>query len=105
MANSEKDLRDATEKPMGEVGRDNSKRIDEMRAELKDGAQEAFEKVERSSDDLKSDLQGSLSEINGGFEDKLKMRSEEVREHPLLAGGVASTLGLLVGMILGKSKD
>jgi hypothetical protein len=87
LANREKDLRGATEKPMREVGRDLSKRIDEIRAELKNRGPEAVEKVERSLDDLKEDLQGSLSEVNGGFEDKLKMRRDEVGGHPLLEVG------------------
>jgi ElaB/YqjD/DUF883 family membrane-anchored ribosome-binding protein len=105
LANREKDMRNATEKSMREVRRDFNKRIDEIRAELKERGPEAVEKVERSLDDLKEDLQESLAEINGRYEDKLEMGREEIREHPLLAVGFAVMTGLLVGMILEKSKD
>lgn len=84
---------------------DFEKRIDEIRAELKERGPEAVEKIERSLDGLREDLQGSFGEIHGRFEDKLEDGREEVREHPLLAVGIAVGVGLIIGMLLTKSKD
>lgn len=69
----------------------------------------AAEKVERSLNDLKADLKNDLrsgyDEVNGRFEDEVENGRDQVREHPLLAVGVAVMAGVIVGMLLGKNKD
>src|SRR5271169_629223 len=105
LANKEKDLRSAAEKSLRETRRDFDKRIDEIRAELQEIGPEAVEKVERSLNDLKNDLRSGYDDVSSMFEDELESGREQVREHPLLAVGVAVMAGVIVGMLLGKNKD
>lgn len=109
LANKEKDLRNAAERSLRETRRDFDKRIDEIRAELQEIGPEAVGKVERSLNDLKNDLKTELrtglDDVNGMFEDELESGRNQVREHPLLAVGVAVMAGVIVGMLLGKNKD
>jgi len=105
LVNKDKDLRRAADRSIRETRRDFDKRIDEIRAELQKGGAEAVEKAEKSLSDLKEDLQSGFDDIQGSLEDELEIGRKEVREHPLLAVGVAVMAGLIVGMLLGKSKD
>ena len=105
LVNKEKDLRSAAERSLKETRRDFDKRIDEIRAELQEKGPEAVEKVERSLNDLKNDLQNGFDEAHSRLEDELESSIEQVREHPLLAVGIAVMGGVIVGMLLGKSKD
>jgi vacuolar-type H+-ATPase subunit H len=105
LVNKEKDLRRAADRSIRETRRDFDKRIDEIRAELQKGGADAVEKVEKSLSELKEDLQSGFDDIQGSLEDELETGRKEVREHPLLAVGVAVMAGLVVGMLLGKSKD
>src|ERR1022692_2212462 len=90
---------------MREVRRDFDRRVDEISAELKESGPEAVEEVGMSLDELKEDLQDSFAEIQLRLEDRLETGRREVREHPLLAVGVAVVVGAIVGMLLGKRKD
>ena len=109
LANKENDLRSAAERSLRQTRRDFDKRIEEIRAELQEIGPEAVEKVERSLNDLKNDLKTELKtgfdDVNGKFEDELESGRDQVREHPLLAVGVAVMAGVIVGMLLGKNKD
>jgi ElaB/YqjD/DUF883 family membrane-anchored ribosome-binding protein len=105
MASREKDLRSAAERSLRKTRRDFDKRIDEIRAELKEKGPEAVERVENALNDLKEDLQGGFDEVHGRFEDELEIGRREVRDHPLLAVGIALTVGVVIGMLLGKRKD
>jgi len=102
LSDKEKDLRSAAERSIRETRKDFDKRIDEIMAELQHGGPGAVEKVGKSLNDLKEDLQSS---IHDKFEDELETGRREVREHPLLAVGIAVMAGVIVGMLLGKSKD
>jgi ElaB/YqjD/DUF883 family membrane-anchored ribosome-binding protein len=109
LANNEKNLRSAADRSLRETRRDFDKRIDEIRAELKEKGPESVDKIERSLEDLrqdlKEDLQDGYGEIHDRLGDEVEYRRREVREHPLLAVGVAVTFGVLVGMIVRKSKN
>jgi ElaB/YqjD/DUF883 family membrane-anchored ribosome-binding protein len=109
LANKEKDLRSAADRSLRETRRDFDRRIDEIRADLNEKGPEAVEKVERSLEglrqDLKEELQDGYGEIHDRLGDEVEYRRREVREHPLLAVGVAVTFGVLVGMIVRKSKN
>ena len=105
MPNKDKDTQSAAEKSIREARRAFDKRVDEIRAELQQGGSDAVEKVEKSLNDLKDDLQSSFDDLHGMFEDELETGRREVREHPLLALGVAVMAGVILGMFLGKSKD
>jgi ElaB/YqjD/DUF883 family membrane-anchored ribosome-binding protein len=113
MVTKEKNLRDAAERYVRETRRDVDRRIDEIRAELKGKGPEAVEKAEKSLNDLKEDLQNRLQDglqsgfddIHGKFENEVEEGRRGVREHPLLAVGVAVTAGLMLGMLLGNRKD
>jgi ElaB/YqjD/DUF883 family membrane-anchored ribosome-binding protein len=105
LANKENDSRRAAEQHIRETRRDFDKRIDEIRAELRERGPDAAEKVERSLNDLKKDLQNGFDDIHGEFDDELETRREQVREHPLLAVGIAVIGGVILGMLLGKSRD
>ena len=106
MAKKEKDLRGAAEHSIRETQKDIEKRIDEIRADLKDRGPEAVARIENALTDLREQLQNRFEYIHESFEDKLEMGRKEVREHPLLAIGVALTLGVMIGMLLErKGKD
>jgi len=102
LANREKDLRRGAERSLRHTRKDLEKRIDEIRAELEEIGPEAADKVGRSLNELKSDLQGGFDDANSKFEDDLETGRKEVREHPLLAVGVAVMAGVIVGMLLGN---
>ena len=110
MVSKEKNLRNAAERYMRETRKDVDRRIDEIRAELKNKGPEAVEKAEKSLNELKEDLENRLQaglqngfdEIQGKFEDEVEEGRREVREHPFLAVGVAVVAGLVLGMLLGK---
>jgi ElaB/YqjD/DUF883 family membrane-anchored ribosome-binding protein len=102
----ERGLRGAAERSISESRRAFDKRVDVIRAELKERGPEAVEKVERSLNELKEYLRNSFGEIQGRFEDKLETRRREVREIPPVAVGIAVTVGVIFGLFLGlKSKD
>ena len=106
MAKKEKDLRGAAEHSLRETQKDIERRIDEIRADLKDKGPEAVARIENALTDLREQLQNRFEYFHESFEDKLEMGRKEVREHPLLAIGVALTLGVMIGMLLDrKSKD
>jgi len=106
LAKKEKDLRGAAEHSLRETQKDIERRIDEIRADLKDKGPEAVARIENALTDLREQLQNRFEYFHESFEDKLEMGRKEVREHPLLAIGVALTLGVMIGMLLDrKSKD
>jgi ElaB/YqjD/DUF883 family membrane-anchored ribosome-binding protein len=105
LANKERQLRNAAEHSIRETRRDFDKRIDEIRSELRERGPEVVEKVESSLNELKRDLQNDFDAIHGSLDDELETRREQVREHPLLAVGIAVMGGIIVGMLLGKNKD
>jgi ElaB/YqjD/DUF883 family membrane-anchored ribosome-binding protein len=106
LPNKEKDLRSAAERSLRETRKDFDKRIDEIRAELQEIGPEAVEKVERSLNDLKKDLEDGFDDVvHGRFDYDLETSRKQVREHPLLAVGIAVIGGVILGMLLGKSKD
>jgi len=105
MASKQNDLRSAAERTLRETRRDFDKRIDEIRAELKEKGPEAVERVESALNELKADLQSGFDEIHVSIDDELEAGRRQVREHPLLAVGVAVTAGVVIGMLLGKCRD
>jgi ElaB/YqjD/DUF883 family membrane-anchored ribosome-binding protein len=109
LASKEKDLMGSTDRSLRETRRDFDKRIDAIRAELKQNGPGAVEEAERSLSDLKEDIQRSFEdkygELHERFENKLEGGRREVRKQPLLAVGVAVMAGLIVGMLLEKSKN
>ena len=105
LTNNERDLRNAADRSLKETRRDFDKRIDDIRAQLQERGPEAAEKVERSLNDLKEELRDGFGAVNGKFEDELETDRDQVREHPLLAVGVAVMAGVIFGMLLGNNKD
>jgi ElaB/YqjD/DUF883 family membrane-anchored ribosome-binding protein len=99
----------STDRSLRETRRDFDKRIDEIRAELKQNGPGAVEQAEMSLSDLKEDMQRSFEDhydaLHERFEEKLEDGRREVRKQPLLAVGVAVMAGLIVGMLLEKSKN
>jgi hypothetical protein len=104
LAGREKDLRNA-ERSLRDTRKYFDKTIDEIRAELQGIEPEIAERVGRSLNDLKNGLQSGIDDINGRFEDEIESGRKQVREHPLLAVGVAVMAGVIVGTLLGKNKD
>jgi ElaB/YqjD/DUF883 family membrane-anchored ribosome-binding protein len=106
LINRNGDSRNAVERSLRETRKEFDRRVEEVRAELKEIVPEAAEKVEESLNDLKKDLvKGFDNMLHGRFEENLETGREKIREHPLLTVGIAVAGGVLVGMLLGKSKD
>ncbi len=105
MAGKEKVTRDGAERSLREARRDFDKRIDQISAELKEKGPETVERVENALKELKLDLQSDFEEIHAMVDDELETGRKEVREHPLLAVGIAVTAGLVIGMLLGRRRD
>jgi ElaB/YqjD/DUF883 family membrane-anchored ribosome-binding protein len=105
MATKKKDSTRVASRSTGDARRDFDTRIDEIRAELKERGPEAVERVENALLDLKEDLQSNFDEMHGKLEDELEAGRREVRDHPLLSVGVAVTVGVVFGMLLGKCRD
>ena len=105
MAGKKKDSRSAAERSLREARRDFDKRIDEIRADLKEKGPEAIERVESALNELKGDLQSGFDEIHVTVDDEIEAGRREVREHPLLAVGIAVTVGVVIGMLLGRRRD
>jgi ElaB/YqjD/DUF883 family membrane-anchored ribosome-binding protein len=105
MAGKQKDSRSAAERSLREARRDFDKRIDEIRADLKEKGPEAIERVESALNELKGDLQSGFDEIHVTVDDEIEAGRREVREHPLLAVGIAVTVGVVIGMLLGRRRD
>jgi ElaB/YqjD/DUF883 family membrane-anchored ribosome-binding protein len=105
MVNKRKDSRSAVEQSVEETRRDIGERIEEISSQLMAGGPEVLEKLERSLNDLRADLQGSLENTHGMLGDELEAGRDEIREHPLLAVGIAVAAGVVIGLILGKGKD
>lgn len=105
MASKQNDSRSAAERSLRETRRDFDKRIDEIRAELREKGPEAVVRVENALNELKGDLQSGFDEIHVRVDDELETGRKEVREHPLLAVGIAVTAGVVIGMLLGRRRD
>jgi ElaB/YqjD/DUF883 family membrane-anchored ribosome-binding protein len=105
LVNKEKNLRNAVEQSIEETRRDFGRRIEEIRSELQEGGPEALEKLEKSLNGLKDDLQSGFDDIHGKFDEELETGRREIREHPLLAVGIALSAGVVLGLLLGKRKD
>lgn len=99
MANRARVL-DAADESIREFREDFDRRIDEIRAELKERGPEAVGDVDRSLDDLKEDMQEGFTEVRERFEDRLEIGRREIRVHPLLAVGFAVAVGAVVGALL-----
>jgi ElaB/YqjD/DUF883 family membrane-anchored ribosome-binding protein len=90
---------DAAQESLKNARRDIGKRIDKIKADLKEKGPEAIEAVEESLDALKEDLDGRLDDTREGIEDQLEMSRDEIKKHPLMAVGVAVLAGIIVGML------
>ena len=91
---------------MTDIRKDLDKKIDKIKAELKEKGPEAAEAIEESLDALKADLEGRLSDIHESIDDQLEVGRREIRKKPLMAVGVAVLVGVVAGMLLGrKCKD
>jgi len=105
MASKQKDSRSAAERTLRETRRDFNKRIDEIRAELKEKGPEAVKRVESALNELREDIQSGFDEIHVEVDEELETGRREVREHPLLAVGIAVTAGVVIGMLLERRRD
>lgn len=112
MANREMHSRSAVERSLREAQRDFDKRIDEIRAELKEKGPEA---ADQSLSDLKVDVADTLREARESFEsareslesahksfdDALETGRTTIQEQPLTAVGVAAAVGIVIGLLFG----
>jgi ElaB/YqjD/DUF883 family membrane-anchored ribosome-binding protein len=106
LSKRDKDFEARAEASLGEIRRDLDKKIDQIKAELKEKGPEAAEAIEKSLDALKADLEGKLSDIHQSIDDQLEVGRREIRKQPLMAVGVAALVGVVVGVLLGrKCKD
>ena len=106
MAKRDKDFEARAEASLTDIRKDLDKKIDQIKAELKEKGPEAAEAIEQSLNALKADLEGRLSDIHESIDDQLEVGRREIRKKPLMAVGVAVLVGVVVGMLLGrKCKD
>jgi ElaB/YqjD/DUF883 family membrane-anchored ribosome-binding protein len=102
LAKREKDLEAAAEASLDEIRRDMDKKIDQIKAELKEKGPEAAEAIGDSLDALKANLENRLGDFHASLDDQLAMGRREIRKQPLMAVGVAVLVGVVAGMLLGR---
>ncbi len=105
MSQRERHSRSAAERSLREARRDFDRRIDEIRAELRE---KGPEKTDKSLMDLKADLEDTLSEARESLEsaresydDALKIGRATIQEQPLTSVGVALAVGVVIGLLFG----
>jgi ElaB/YqjD/DUF883 family membrane-anchored ribosome-binding protein len=94
--NEEQNLKDDSLK---ELKRDFDRRIDELRAEVREGRRSGGEE---SLDLLKDDLERMLSDLRHQLDESVEPGREAVREKPFVALGIALGVGVLLGIFLGR---
>jgi ElaB/YqjD/DUF883 family membrane-anchored ribosome-binding protein len=106
LAKPDKDFEARAEASLADIRKDLDKKIDSIKAELKEKGPEAAQAIEQSLDSLKEDLEGRLNYIHESIDDQLEVGRREIRKKPLMAVGVAVLVGVVVGMLLErKCKD
>lgn len=101
LTGGETDARERTERFMRQTRRDFDRRIDEIRGQLKEKGPEAIERAQKSLEELREDMRNEW-ETHERFHEEVAIGRREVREHPLLAVGLAVTFGLVLGVLLGR---
>jgi ElaB/YqjD/DUF883 family membrane-anchored ribosome-binding protein len=122
MSTRKKDPTSAAERSLRETRRDFDKRIDEIRAELKEKGPEVADK---SLGDLKAGLEERLSDLRESYEtaretiesaresfddaresfdDALATGRTTIQERPLMAVGVALAVGVVIGLLFGPKR-
>ena len=94
--NGKQDLKDDSLK---ELKRDFDRRIDEIRAEVREGRRS---EGEESLDLLRDDLERMLSDLGHELVESMEPAREAVRKKPFVALGIALGVGVLLGIILGR---
>jgi ElaB/YqjD/DUF883 family membrane-anchored ribosome-binding protein len=106
MARREKSTEEAAEVTLEDIRRDLDRKIDQIKAEIKQKGPEAAEAIEESLDALKANLESRLSDFHASIDDQLEVGRREIRKQPLMAVGVAVMFGVVAGILLGrKCKD
>ena len=91
---------------MGDIRKDLDKKIDQIKAELKEKGPQASEAIEKSLDALKAELESRLSDVHASIDDQLEVGRREIKKQPLMAVAIAALVGLVAGMLLArKCKD
>jgi ElaB/YqjD/DUF883 family membrane-anchored ribosome-binding protein len=102
----DKDFEATAEASLDDIRRDLDKKIDQIKAELKEKGPEAAEAIEKSLDGLKANLENRLGDFHASIDDQLEIGRREIKKQPLMAVGVAVLVGVVAGMLLGrKCKD
>jgi ElaB/YqjD/DUF883 family membrane-anchored ribosome-binding protein len=102
----DKDFEATAEASLEDIRRDLDKKIDQIKAELKEKGPEAAEAIEKSLDGLKANLEDRLGDFHASIDDQLEIGRREIKKQPLMAVGVAVLVGVVAGMLLGrKCKD
>lgn len=102
MPKKDEDFEATAEASLEDVRRDLDKKIDQIKAELKEKGPEAAGAIEESLDALKAGLEGRLSDIHASLDDQLEVGRREIRKQPLMAVGVAVLVGVVAGLLLGR---
>ncbi len=106
MAKRDKGSEAAAEASLEDIRRDLEKKIDQIKAELKEKGPEAAAAIEESLDALKSNLETRLDDFHATIDDQLDAGRREIKKQPLMAVGIAVLVGVVAGMLLGrKCKD
>jgi ElaB/YqjD/DUF883 family membrane-anchored ribosome-binding protein len=107
MSKTIRDSRADAENAVKDLQKDFDRRIDAIRAELKEP--EAAESVERSLFELKtgfedriSDVRESLANARDNFDGAVAKGRTTIKDRPLMAVGAAVTVGVLIGLIFGS---
>jgi ElaB/YqjD/DUF883 family membrane-anchored ribosome-binding protein len=106
LAKRDRDLEAREEASLDDIRRDLDKKIDQIKADIREKGPEASEAIEASLDALKASLESRLSDIHESIDDQLEIGRSEIRKQPFMAVGVAVLVGIVAGMLLGrKCKD
>ena len=94
--NEEQNLKDDSLK---ELKRDFDRRIDELRAEVREGRRSGGEET---LDLLREDFERVLSDLRQELDESVEPGREAIRKRPFVALGVAVGVGVLLGILLGR---
>jgi len=102
VARKEKDAQDAVEGSIRELRRDLDQEIDAIRTTITEKGPAA---AQESLLALKAEVNRRLADVRDGFGESVATGRRMVQERPLMAVGAALAVGVVLGVILGRTTN